>query len=142
MTAESHSICVHLAATSQQPIAVFTDDSGRESFMCMSCASEHIAAMTSSTTPGEIAASMRFDRCNHNDGHECRVCYSGITSYVSVVRTLAFFADKPLGNRLLRVLQALHRIYRTRLSMGWASSDTHNPSIKENPTSATCKAPF
>jgi hypothetical protein len=76
----------------------------------MVCASETIAAMTSKDGFRTVAGKVSFRRCNHETpegADHCPTCYRGCTGYLSVIASMAVFSDRPLANKLHKILRHL-----------------------------------
>jgi hypothetical protein len=117
----SHSQCVHLAATTQQPLACIINDDGTEYFACVACSAETVGKMLQ-TVPGKgvrwIADRIRFDECPHDfapAAPHCPVCYRGVHGYLSVVLSMARFEGdsvKRFTHRFRRLLAEMVARYQ------------------------------
>ena len=105
-----HSVCPHVAATNQQPLAAFTDANGRETFNCASCSASEIGSMLSTHSPIEIVNAVSFRRCNHGLNLEsdfCHACFNGVTFFLQSVAWHFMWTDRHFGNRLRKIVEKL-----------------------------------
>src|ERR1035437_1849083 len=110
---EGHQRCSHIAGNSQQPLAVFTDAEGQETYCCAVCSTERICELLLTASPERVATkAVRFDRCGHHrNGELCRVCLVGATSYLTLMWAILRFNDRTMSNRMGRFLRELTRLH-------------------------------
>ena len=120
---DSHHVCAHIAGNSQQPLAVFTDAEGQETFACAVCSAERICAMLLTMSPERVAIAVRFNRCGHHRNDElCRVCYVGVSSYVTLMWSMLRFNDRHLANRIGRLIGDWTRMHGPSSYLGAISN--------------------
>jgi hypothetical protein len=109
----THSVCSHLAGSSQQPLAVILDGHGCEQFMCASCVSEQACNLLAETTPNAVSKAIHLDRCNHGNtpmpSGACYPCAVGVCGMLLSLQSLAAFQDRQLSNRIKSLLRYIHQ---------------------------------
>lgn len=71
----NRSLCSHLAGNAKQPMVLYTDGNGIESFLCCACASEKTCELLSDDFASDVIRQrLNFARC-HNYGEGWRNCH-------------------------------------------------------------------
>lgn len=121
---ESHQKCVHIFGNGQQPLATFLDAQGKETYLCVVCSAERICELlVNNTSPGTVARDVQFNRCTHHLNDElCRVCYVGVSSYVTLMWSMLRFNDRHLANRIGRLIGEWTRMHGPSSYLGAISN--------------------
>jgi hypothetical protein len=121
--------CVHIAGNSQQPLAAFIDAEGQEIFACAVCSAEKVCTMLLTMSPERVANAVMFNRCGHHRNDElCRVCYVGVSSYLTLMWSMLRFNDKHLANRIGRLIGEWTRLHGPSSYLGAISNRQFDPS--------------
>lgn len=113
--AHAATLCAHLIeAGLSQPFALYATRKQAQ-YLCGTClvsTVERRLAMPNQQ-PASIAESISFQHCDHPGSHDraCWRCLSAVQAALTAAWAKATFQDKPLANRLLRVVQLLNRHY-------------------------------
>jgi hypothetical protein len=104
MRNESH--CSHLQENTLQPMAVFTDNQGKQFFRCMFCTHAEIETL-GHMSPAEIAGLISFSHCGHVFGERlgfCSVCRMGVCCWLTAQAAHMRFYDKAVSSRLRHIV--------------------------------------
>ena len=111
------------------------------SYSCPICIVDAIGRrlMMPGAEPSEIAQSLNFTMCGHEDGSPDRACWrclSAITAALTLRWAEASFGDKLHANRLLRVVQLLNLHYDPAHKVSRPSASPRYHEIAAAPTAS------
>jgi hypothetical protein len=103
--------CVHIAGNTSQPLAAFIAE-GHETYCCAVCSAERILELLRTMSPERVANAVRFNRCGHHrNGELCRICYVGVSSYLTFLWSMLRFKDRTTANRIGKLLREMTRLH-------------------------------